>query len=206
MFRRVPRPLARFAGAVLRVPTVVPDLGATGTICFISEVDREARAEDLAPFAIRDSTIVYCGIDGRLFTPGDQPKTEAWLGGRLLYVGRYDPRKGIETVDPRPAHGSPAPRWRCRGRATRTSGRGSPASPTRSGSADRVTFGAVERAGLVDRYRAGRRRGVPQRVGGALRARAPRGDGLRHPRARDRRGWLGRVPPRRRELRALPAR
>src|SRR3546814_16789048 len=47
-----------------------------------------------------DTAIVYSGIDGRLFTaPDDAPEAAAasW-GGRLLYVGRYDTSKGIETA------------------------------------------------------------------------------------------------------------
>jgi glycogen(starch) synthase len=95
-FRRLPRPLARAAGAVLRLPTVVDDLGSTGTFCFISEVTQQ-RAEDLGAFSTPDRALVYCGIDGRLFTPGPPAAADEWAG-RLLYVGRYDPRKGIETL------------------------------------------------------------------------------------------------------------
>jgi glycosyltransferase involved in cell wall biosynthesis len=42
------------------------------------------------------SGLVYSGIDRRLFDgPGDRRPPE---GRHLLYVGRYDPRKGIEAV------------------------------------------------------------------------------------------------------------
>jgi glycosyltransferase involved in cell wall biosynthesis len=97
MFRRWPRPLAAVAASVLRVPTTVPDLGHTGPFCFISE-DTRRRAAEYAPWSMDDTALVYSGIDGRLFTPSDaRPPDRPWTG-RLLYVGRYDGRKGIETA------------------------------------------------------------------------------------------------------------
>lgn len=148
-FRRLPRPLARAAGAVLRLPTVVDDLGPTGVLCFISEETRR-RAQELSPFSTPDSAIVYCGIDGRLFTPpGGRP---AW-GGHLLYVGRYDPRKGIETAI-RAMALLPAA-------TLEVQGTGDPGERDRLealardlGVGDRMTFGAVSRTGLPERYRA----------------------------------------------------
>jgi glycogen(starch) synthase len=150
-WRRLPAPIAALVGSALRLPTVVPDLGPTGTFCFISETTRK-RAEELAPFTTPDAPIVYCGIDGRLFTPGDQPRSAAW-SGRLLYVGRYDPRKGLETVIralPRLPHttlevqgtGDQDERARM-ARLAHTLGVGG-----------RVQFGDVDRATLVQRYRA----------------------------------------------------
>ena len=150
-FRRLPRPLARLAGAVLRLPTVVPDLGPTGTLCFISEATR-TRAEELSPFSTPDATIVYCGIDGRLFTPGDAPRGQAWEG-RLLYVGRYDPRKGIETA----IRALP----RLPGVTLEVQGTGDQDERARLarlahtlGVGGCVEFGSVDRATLVTRYRA----------------------------------------------------
>ncbi len=152
-FRRLPRPLAAVARRVLGVPTTVPDLGLTGAFCFISEVTRQ-RARTYAPWTMDDTAIVYCGIDGRLFTPPpDPPEPQAW-SGRLLYVGRYDPRKGIETAIRALAHLPTAT-------TLEVQGTGDPGERDRLvgvardlGVADRVIFGAVDREELVERYRA----------------------------------------------------
>jgi glycosyltransferase involved in cell wall biosynthesis len=152
-FRRLPVVLAKAAGHVLGVPTTVPDLGRTGPFCFISEVTRH-RAAVYAPWSMDDTAIVYCGIDGRLFTPPDPlPSPPPWEG-RLLYVGRYDPRKGIETAIRALAHLDA-------GTTLEVQGTGDPAERDRLaalarelGVADRVEFGDVDRATLVERYRA----------------------------------------------------
>lgn len=151
---RVPAPVARAAAAVLRVPTLVPDVGATGTLCFISEVTRR-RAEEMSPSTLADTTIVYCGIDGRLFTPREDepvPGRRKWRG-RLLYVGRYDPRKGIETVVRALLHLDEAV-------TLEVQGTGDPAERDRLaavaealGVGHRVRFQTVSREELVERYR-----------------------------------------------------
>jgi glycosyltransferase involved in cell wall biosynthesis len=151
-FRRLPAPLARAVGAVLRLPTVAPDVGPTGVLCFISDVTR-ARAEALAPSTTPDTTIVYCGIDGRLFTPDDPPRPRDGWEGRLLYVGRYDPRKGIETAVRAMAH-LPGATLEVQGTGDLGERDRLAAVAADLGVADRVRFGAVDRAGLVARYRA----------------------------------------------------
>jgi glycogen(starch) synthase len=151
-FRRLPRWLARVAAATLRLPTVAPDVGATGVLCFISDVTR-ARAEALASSSTPDATIVYCGIDGRLFTPGEPPRDRASWGAQLLYVGRYDPRKGIETAIRALTHLPAA--------TLEVQGTGDPGERDRLsvladelGVGARVRFGVVDRTELVERYRA----------------------------------------------------
>jgi glycosyltransferase involved in cell wall biosynthesis len=151
-FRRLPAPVARAAGALLRLPTRPPSVGTTGDLCFISETTR-ARAATYAPGPMPHTAIVYCGIDGRLFTPaGGDAAGRPW-SGHLLYAGRYDPRKGIETVL-RALPFLPAA-------DLEVQGTGDPSERDRLGRvaealgvADRVTFGAVDRASLVERYRA----------------------------------------------------
>jgi glycogen(starch) synthase len=150
-FRRLPRPLAALAGRLLGLATVAPDVGALGDLCFISEVTRH-RAETLAEVSLPHAAIVYCGIDGRLFTPGSVDSAlEPWRG-RLLYAGRYDPRKGIETAIRSMAELPDA--------TLEVQGTGDPGERDRLaaiardlGVGDRVRFGAVTRAELVDRYR-----------------------------------------------------
>jgi glycosyltransferase involved in cell wall biosynthesis len=88
----------RLAGRLLRpvlgVPTAPPDLAESGVFCFVSELTRQ-RAVEMAPWSFARSTVVYSGIERSQFwpAPGDRPWSD-----RLLYVGRFDPRKGIETV------------------------------------------------------------------------------------------------------------
>ena len=203
-FRRLPPWLARWVGAVLRLPTVAPDVGPTGVLCFISDVTR-ARAEALAPSSTPDTTIVYCGIDGRLFTPGGPPRSRSGWAGHLLYAGRYDPRKGIETAIRAMAH-LPAATLEVQGTGDPGERARLTALSAELGVADRVEFGVVDRAGLVERYRAADARRVPQRVGGALRAGAPRGDGLWRAGGGHGRWRVRRVPRRRGQLPALPGR
>ena len=90
--------LGRLARPVLRVPTALPDLGRTGAFCFTSE-DNRARAEKCSPWGYDRSTIAYLGVDTNVFTTTGRVEGDAgsWQG-RLLYAGRYDRRKGIETV------------------------------------------------------------------------------------------------------------
>lgn len=95
------RPLRRVPGLgpAVELPTGVParlprlDDGAA---CYISEVTR-ARCERRSPFSFAHSTVVYSGIDGALFSGVGTTPYPTWRS-RLLYVGRIDPRKGIETL------------------------------------------------------------------------------------------------------------
>jgi glycosyltransferase involved in cell wall biosynthesis len=128
-------------------------VGATGVLGFISEETRQ-RAETYAVGPFDDTTIVYCGIDGRLFrSDAGDDQTRPW-GGHLLYVGRYDPRKGIETaIRALPLLDATT--------TLEVQGTGDPDERDRLaavaadlGVADRVTFGAVDRVELVERYRA----------------------------------------------------
>lgn len=94
LFRRVPDRLARLASVVLRTPCHVPDLGATGPFLFVSEITRE-RARRYSPWSMPTTSVVHSGIDTTSF---GSPRPDRPWGGRLLYAGRYDRRKGIETA------------------------------------------------------------------------------------------------------------
>jgi glycosyltransferase involved in cell wall biosynthesis len=151
-FGRWPRPLARAVAPLLGVPTTVPDLGATGPFCFISE-DTRRRAAAHSPWSMEDTAIVYSGIDGRLFGPDPAAPVPRPWGGRLLYVGRYDPRKGIECAIRALVHLPAA--------ALEVQGTGDPGERARLealaadlGVGGRVECGDLPRAGLVARYRA----------------------------------------------------
>jgi glycosyltransferase involved in cell wall biosynthesis len=147
--KRLPRWAGNVASAVTRVPCTLPDLGRTGPFLFISEVTR-ARARLYAPWSMDDTAIVHNGIDTRAF---GAPRGERPWGGRLLYSGRYDPRKGIETTIRSLPHlpgetlevcavGDPLERARLEGVVAEL------------GLGGRVSFTDVPRSELADRYRA----------------------------------------------------
>jgi glycogen(starch) synthase len=146
--QRLPRPVRRVVGAVARVPTALPDLGRVGPVLFVSDVTRE-RARRYSPWDLADTAVVHSGIDTRAFGSPRPPKP--W-GGRLLYAGRYDPRKGIDTA------------IRCLtlldGEVLDVCGVGDEAERARLqdlvgdlGLHKRVRFGSATRDELADRYR-----------------------------------------------------
>ena len=143
--------LARVVAAITRVPTVVPDLGSTGAFCFVSERTRrhaEARGHRFSRVAI-----VHSGIDRADF-PAMSPPVQGPWGWRLLYVGRLDHRKGIDTII-RALPLLPA-------EATlELVGQGEAAELERLrtlgaelGVLHRLTFGSAERSALRERYQA----------------------------------------------------
>ena len=86
-------PLAGLVRRLTGVPTAAPDIGRSGGFCFVSESTR-LRNERFSRWTFPDAVVVYGGIDRQLFRPGP-PHTWGW---RLLFVGRFDERKGLETV------------------------------------------------------------------------------------------------------------
>ena len=145
--------LGRAIRPLVRVPTVLPDdLGRRGAFCFISEVTRE-RAERYSRWTYPDATIVYSGIDGTLFPRRADAGERPWQG-RLLYVGRYDPRKGIETAIRALVHLDAATTLEVQGTGDPGYRDQLAALAGELGVAARVTFGAVERAELAARYAA----------------------------------------------------
>ncbi|MGI8751465.1 MAG: glycosyltransferase family 4 protein [Acidimicrobiales bacterium] len=85
-------PLERLLG----VPTALPDLGASGTWCFISNTTRQ-RCTRLSPWTFDDSTVTFGGIDHRDFPPSEPSQDRPWRW-RLLSAGRLDPRKGVQVA------------------------------------------------------------------------------------------------------------
>lgn len=88
------RGLARLLQAATGLHTGLPPLDTAGPACFVSDHLRTVVRRG-SPWRFPDSTVVYSGIAGAEFPP--RPAHPAW-GWRLAYVGRIDPRKGIDTV------------------------------------------------------------------------------------------------------------
>jgi glycogen(starch) synthase len=74
------------------VGPAVRDLGSAARWVFVSETVRARAAER---WELGDTAIAHSGVDLTLFVPA--PERPEWRG-RLLYVGRIDERKGIETA------------------------------------------------------------------------------------------------------------
>ena len=88
--------LARFLAAVTRVPTTVPDVGATGTLCFCSG-DLRDRVGAAVGWSVEQAVVTPLGVDLVDFPLATAPARTGWTW-RLLYVGRLDPTKGIDTL------------------------------------------------------------------------------------------------------------
>jgi glycosyltransferase involved in cell wall biosynthesis len=87
MFGRL-RPVGALVERLTGLPTSV-DLARVGPCLFPSETTRErARAR----WALGDTAVCHQGVSRDLFAPAPD---QNW-GWRLLYVGRIDPRKGID--------------------------------------------------------------------------------------------------------------
>ncbi|MCU1459986.1 MAG: glycosyltransferase [Acidimicrobiales bacterium] len=145
------RRLGVVAATVLRAPPGPPD-PTVGDVaaCFVSR-DVRARAEVALGHPIGRAAVVYSGID-RVDFPLAAPDARPWRG-RLLFVGRLDERKGLETVLAALAHMGgtsldivgPGPadyRARLEQRVAQL------------GLGDRVRFDEVPRSQLAEQYRA----------------------------------------------------
>jgi glycosyltransferase involved in cell wall biosynthesis len=89
--------LGRLVRHLTGVPTNLGDIGQTGTFCFVSDCTRR-RAEALGRWRFPGAEVVPHGINPADFPIADPlPPERAWQW-RLLYVGRIDDRKGIDTA------------------------------------------------------------------------------------------------------------
>jgi glycogen(starch) synthase len=142
---------ARLASRLTGLPTTLPDVGASGSFCFVSDSVRR-HAEAWSAWSFPDSTVVYSGIERRDF-PARAPSAERAWESRMLYVGRIDDRKGIDTAIAAVPLLPDAARLTVVGRGDRRHLRDLGALASRVGVADRVQFlDAVDRSSLADHY------------------------------------------------------
>jgi glycosyltransferase involved in cell wall biosynthesis len=146
LHRAVGRVVARLVG----VPCTVPDIGRLGPFLFVSRAT-EAAALERARWHPARRDVVWSGIDLATYpAPGDRlDRPWRW---RLVTTGRFDPRKGFETVVralPLLPLEATLAMW----------GRGGEAEQERLrrvaadlGVADRVRFGSLERDELPAAY------------------------------------------------------
>lgn len=93
-------PLRRAAGRLgERIglpPAVLPDLGAAGTACFVSAHTRSA-VRSAAPWYFPEGPVVPAGVDRSELQVREIPDLGPWRW-RVAYFGRFDRRKGIDTL------------------------------------------------------------------------------------------------------------
>lgn len=95
LFRRRPW-LAALVRRRTGVPTTLPDLPAVSAFCFCSERTRRW-AEERTAWRFPDAGIVPCGLADDDFPVVPRAVATPWRG-RLLCVGRLDPRKGFDVA------------------------------------------------------------------------------------------------------------
>lgn len=149
---RLGRVLAGTVRAVTGLPTKTKDFSTMGACVFNSRSTRNA-VEEHSGWSLPRSGIVYCGVDTGDFPVRDEnePLDEREWGWRLLYVGRIDERKGIETAILALPH-LPEATLRVVGRGDDTYLAYLHRLAARTGVTDRVVFGVAERAELVAEY------------------------------------------------------
>ena len=91
------RVMGRVAALAARVPTEMPDLGDSGTFCWVSRSTWK-RAEAATPWRFPRSQVVHSGISHDDFPPVAPPTQPRPWHGRLLYVGRIEGTKSVETI------------------------------------------------------------------------------------------------------------
>ncbi|MHB8682292.1 MAG: glycosyltransferase family 4 protein [Acidimicrobiales bacterium] len=95
------RPLVRrprlgwLVGVATGLPTRLPPVDELGPSCFVSQ-HLLAKVRELSPWRFPGASVVYSGVHLEDFPLTVKPD-DGW-GWRLLFVGRIDPRKGIDTV------------------------------------------------------------------------------------------------------------
>lgn len=145
--------LGRLARSVTGVPTSLGNIGQTGTFCFVSDCTRR-RAEELGRWRFPDAEIVPHGINPADFPIAASPAPGRAWGWRLLYVGRIDDRKGIDTALRALALLPEEARLQLVGRGDDRYLAELHRLSARLGLTHRLSFDAVERAQLGDVYRA----------------------------------------------------
>lgn len=152
-FNRSParRALGRIVERLVRVPCTVPDIGRLGSFLFVTEAT-EATALATARWHPERRNVVWSGIDRQVFSGStEQPRPWSW---RLITTGRFDPRKGFETVIRALPLLPDEATLACWGRGGDDERDRLATIAADLGVAERVTFGTLAREELPEHYRA----------------------------------------------------
>ena len=141
----------KLVSGLIGLHTGPPDMGTAATHCFISQRTHQ-RATELGRWTLERTAVIYSGIDRHDFpTVRSEERPWAW---RLLYVGRIDPRKGIDTAVRALTSLPVDARLDVVGRGDDAELRRLTELVAQLDLTDRVTFhGDVPRADLIERYR-----------------------------------------------------
>ncbi|HMJ74954.1 MAG TPA: glycosyltransferase family 4 protein [Iamia sp.] len=94
----VRRAIGRCVGRVAGAPLGLTDVGAAGPALWVT-ADLRERTEPRSRLHFAAHAIVYSGIDRTVYpAPATPEKRGGTWSGRLVATGRFDPRKGFETV------------------------------------------------------------------------------------------------------------
>ena len=132
------------------LPCRVPDLGSTGAFLWVSDLTRR-RVEANTTWDYSCSTVVYSGVDTRVFPPVPAPPDRQWRW-RMVYAGRFDPRKGPETAVRALSHLPPEASLHLYGRGGGPERRRLAAIASDLGVEERVTFAEAGRDQLAAAY------------------------------------------------------
>jgi glycosyltransferase involved in cell wall biosynthesis len=145
---RVGRAVRRLTG----VPTVLPDLPRTGQFCFVSDCTRR-RADDLSRWRFPEAAVVPLGVNLADFPILEGSEADRPWRWRLVYVGRMDDRKGIDTLVRTLALLPPEASLKLVGRGDDRYQHHLLALARELGVADQLSFGVTGRAELAGVYR-----------------------------------------------------
>lgn len=143
--RLVGRVLERITG----VPCVLPDIGGAGTFLFPTNATASTALEK-GRWKPQRRALIWGHVDNELFTPGDERGPWSW---RIVTIGRFDPRKGFETVVRSLPLLPDDATLTCWGRGGDEERRRLEGLAAELGVADRVRFGSLEREELPAAYR-----------------------------------------------------
>jgi glycosyltransferase involved in cell wall biosynthesis len=147
-------PLRRAAGRVVErltgLPCVVADVGELGAFLFVSRTT-EANALAGARWSFARRAVVWSGIDRATYPEPGPVAARPW-SWRLVTTGRFDPRKGFETVIRALPLLPPEATLACWGRGGEAERRRLQQLAAELGVRDRVRFGSLEREELPAAY------------------------------------------------------
>lgn len=149
-----PGPARRRLGHIVErstgLPAVLPELGAIGHGCFVSSFTRDD-VERNSPWTFSNSEIIPSGIDRSTLRSRHDAGERPW-GWQVAYFGRFDARKGTDTLLRAMAMLPPNASLKMYGRGGETERARLLHLAEELGVSDRVAFATLDRMELADAY------------------------------------------------------